>query len=270
MELFFGTVPDFDDGIPGTIMAIHAFGDYAKFHPRLHAIVADGLFGPGGAFHSLPDTDPKQLEGIFRSGTENQPSPDSPKATVLDVSDCKPRRIPSRTWRELVKKIREADPPGRPRCHHETKIVGPINQPEAMERILRHPGLRKRQTAPSGRKAKAPQHGPVVIGDFDDGRPGYEEPLFATGLRPRRQPPPAATGAVCPRVRPAPSTQRSRPRERLAPTSLTLVGKSRRKRAGNVLDTPRHTCYSKTVGKRFPITLSPITSPKRSSCESFL
>jgi len=28
-------------------------------------------------------------------------------------------------------------------------------------------------------------------------------PLFATGLRPWRQPPQAATGAVCPRVRPA-------------------------------------------------------------------
>jgi len=54
VELFFGTVPDFDDGIPGTIMAIRAFGDYAGFHPRLHAIVADGRPGyeePSFVYH---------------------------------------------------------------------------------------------------------------------------------------------------------------------------------------------------------------------------
>jgi DTW domain-containing protein YfiP len=316
LELFFGTVLGLDDGIPGVIMVIHTFGDYARFHPHLHAIVADGLFRPGGAFHCLPNTDPKQLEEIFRSkvpgmlkaegkindqvieklmawrhsgfsvhignriaaddrdgqrmlaeyimrnafseqkityiedtgkvlyrsamthggnkknfeiltaeefiatitqhipdksfqmaryygwysnrsrgernkacpelvegaalcGTGNQPSPDSPQATVLDVSDYKPRRIPSKTWRELIKKIWEVDPLSCPRCHHEMKIINLINQPEVIERILRHLGLWKQQTAPSGRKEKPPEHGPVVMEDFDDGWPGYEEPACA-------------------------------------------------------------------------------------------
>jgi len=44
---------------------------------------------------------PELVEGADLCGTGNQPSPDSPQATVLDVSDYKPRRIPSKTWREL-------------------------------------------------------------------------------------------------------------------------------------------------------------------------
>jgi len=36
-EVFFRTVL-------GMIMVIYTFGDYARFHPHLHAIVADGLF----------------------------------------------------------------------------------------------------------------------------------------------------------------------------------------------------------------------------------
>ncbi len=121
---------------------------------------------------------PELVEGADLSGTENQPSPDSPKATVLDVSDYKPRRIPSITWRELIKKLWEVDPLSCPRCHHEMKIISLINQPEVIERILRHLGLWKQQTAPSGRKEKPPEHGPVVIEDFDDGWPGYEERII--------------------------------------------------------------------------------------------
>jgi hypothetical protein len=307
LEVFFRTVLGLPDGILGMITVIHTFGDYARFHPHLHAIVADGLFRPSGAFHCLPNTDPKQLEEIFRSkvlamlnvegkindqvieklmawrhsgfsvhignriaaddregqmalaeyimrnafseqkityiedtgkvlyrsamthggnkknfkifaaedfitaitqhipdksfqmvryygwysnrsrgernkaelsGTEGQPSPDSRQATVLDVSDYKPRRIPSKTWRELIKKIWEVDPLTCPRCGHEMKIISLINDPDVIEGILRHLGLWNQQGDPSGRKTKAPEHGPVVIEDFDDGWPGYEEPAI--------------------------------------------------------------------------------------------
>ena len=40
-------------------------GDYARFHPHLHAIVADGLFRKNGTV--LPKCEMKQLEEIFRS-----------------------------------------------------------------------------------------------------------------------------------------------------------------------------------------------------------
>jgi len=84
---------------------------------------------------------PELVEGAELSETEDQPSPDSRQATVLDVSDYKPRRIPSKTWRELIKKIWEVDPLSCPRCHHEMKIISLINQPEVIESILRHLGL---------------------------------------------------------------------------------------------------------------------------------
>jgi hypothetical protein len=115
---------------------------------------------------------------VILSVTEDRTSPDSPQGTVLDVSGHRPRRIPSKTWPDLIKKIWEVDPPTCPRCGHEMKIISLINEPDVIERILRHPGLWKQQTAPSGRKAKAPEHGPVVIVDFHDGWPGYEEPAI--------------------------------------------------------------------------------------------
>jgi len=64
--IFFRTVFGLPDGIPGLVMVIHTFGDYARFHPHLHAIAADGLFRPSGTFYVLPKSD-KQLEEIFRS-----------------------------------------------------------------------------------------------------------------------------------------------------------------------------------------------------------
>jgi hypothetical protein len=57
------------------------------------------------------------------------------------------------------------------------KILSLINDDDAIG-ILRHLRLWKEQTAPSGRKAKESGHGPVVIEDFDDGWPGYEEPAI--------------------------------------------------------------------------------------------
>jgi len=54
------------DGIPGLVMVIHTFGNYARFHPHLHAIATDGLFRPSGTFYVLPKSD-KQLEEISRS-----------------------------------------------------------------------------------------------------------------------------------------------------------------------------------------------------------
>jgi len=67
LRMFFRTVPGLNDGILGMIMVIHTLGDYARFHPHLHAIVADGLFRPNGTFYCLPKRDLKELEEIFRS-----------------------------------------------------------------------------------------------------------------------------------------------------------------------------------------------------------
>jgi len=55
------------EGTPGPVMVIHTFGDYVRFHPHLHAIVAEGPFPKNGTFYVLPRSKIRQLEGIFRS-----------------------------------------------------------------------------------------------------------------------------------------------------------------------------------------------------------
>jgi hypothetical protein len=49
--------------------------------------------------------------------------PDGKAAAVIDVSEHKSRRIPSKKWRELIKKVWEADPLLCPRCQKEMRIV---------------------------------------------------------------------------------------------------------------------------------------------------
>ncbi len=61
--MFFRTLLGLDDGILGRIMVIHTFGDCARCHPHLHAIVGDGLFRPNGTFYCLPQKGP---EGVGR------------------------------------------------------------------------------------------------------------------------------------------------------------------------------------------------------------
>lgn len=60
---------------------------------------------------------------------------------VIDVSGHKPRRIPSAKWRELIKKVWEADPLLCPKCSREMRIVALIDERAVIERILRHLGL---------------------------------------------------------------------------------------------------------------------------------
>jgi len=60
---------------------------------------------------------------------------------VIDVSEHKPCPIPSAKWRELIKKVWEADPLLCPKCSREMRIVALIDDRAVIERILRHLGL---------------------------------------------------------------------------------------------------------------------------------
>jgi hypothetical protein len=54
-------------GIPGIIMVIKTFGDYARWHPHLHALVADGLFMESGYFYVMPKVDIRPCAELFRA-----------------------------------------------------------------------------------------------------------------------------------------------------------------------------------------------------------
>lgn len=54
-------------GIPGIVVAIQTFGDYVRWHPHLHALVADGLFLESGYFFVMPKVDLRPLRELFRA-----------------------------------------------------------------------------------------------------------------------------------------------------------------------------------------------------------
>ena len=54
-------------GVPGVVVAIQSFGDYVRWHPHLHALVADGLFLESGCFFVMPKTNLRPLREIFRT-----------------------------------------------------------------------------------------------------------------------------------------------------------------------------------------------------------
>ncbi len=78
---------------------------------------------------------------------------------IMDVSEHKPRRIPSPKWRELIKKVWEADPLLCPQCAREMRIISLIDDRKVIDlpamlrllaqasialqagKILRHLGL---------------------------------------------------------------------------------------------------------------------------------
>jgi hypothetical protein len=57
------------------------------------------------------------------------------------------RRIPCKKRRELIKKVREADPLRCPEVLTEMRIVSLIDEKDVIERILRHLVLRKERCA---------------------------------------------------------------------------------------------------------------------------
>jgi hypothetical protein len=67
------------------------------------------------------------------------PAPDNPAGVqVIDVSEYQPRRLPSKKWRELIKKVWEVDPFDCPRCGSEMRMIALIDDGEVIEKILRH------------------------------------------------------------------------------------------------------------------------------------
>ncbi len=310
------TVLGLKDGILGSVMAIQTFGDYARWHPHIHSITADGLFRSSGVFHVMPKVSTKPLGELFRAevlkmlkkegliddqfiamilkwrytsgfsvdngvriakddhkgqtnvaqyilrnpfsvgkitynsnsgmviykskmthrkikgGKKNfgiytanefiasitQHIPDknfqlvryygwysnkmrgqrlkseqaehdeqldqSPdEIEILDVAGYKPRRIPSPTWRECIKKIWEVDPLECPKCHGEMKIISFITEKPVIKKILEHLSLWQETQRTPPNKASPKQDTTVKIikeldhEPFDDGWPEYEEPF---------------------------------------------------------------------------------------------
>lgn len=58
------------------------------------------------------------------------------RAEVLTITEAPHKKIPSKTWRECIKRVWEADPLACPKCGGEMKIISFIDEPQMIHRIL--------------------------------------------------------------------------------------------------------------------------------------
>jgi hypothetical protein len=102
-----------------------------------------------------------------RASEQNESDQNKTAATVLDVADHIPRKIPSKKWRELIKKVWEVDPLICPDCGSEMKIIALIDDKETIETILRHLRLWE-NPAPPRPPPKAPDQTITYEPFYDD------------------------------------------------------------------------------------------------------
>ena len=69
---------------------------------------------------------------------------------VADPQSKIRKKIPSRTWRELIKKIWNTDPLLCPKCGGEMRLISLIEDRQVIEDILRHLSLWEEKDGPSG------------------------------------------------------------------------------------------------------------------------
>ena len=119
----------------------------------------------------------RRKEGILKPGDETLPEVPA-DVDIIDVSEYNPPRIPSKTWRECIKKIRKFDPLQCPNCSGQMKIVSFITAPLLIKKILKHLGIRKQK--PSRDPPDLPENGPTELNfePFVDDCHAYQGPSF--------------------------------------------------------------------------------------------
>jgi hypothetical protein len=63
------------------------------------------------------------------------------EAEIIDVSEHLPKKVPSKTWRELIWTVWEVDPLRCPKCDGEMKVIALIEDETVVRKILGHLGL---------------------------------------------------------------------------------------------------------------------------------
>ncbi len=96
---------------------------------------------------------------------------------VIDIKIYKPKRIPQLMWLECNKKVWEIDPLNCPKCAGEMRVISFIYQRQVIRKIFEHLKIyeEKKQRAPPLKKAPVKE---VELVSFNDGWPGYEDPVF--------------------------------------------------------------------------------------------
>ena len=99
---------------------------------------------------------------------------------IIEHLALKLRRVPPRSWCELIKKVWEVDPLLCPQCQHEMRILSLINDAAIIERILRHVGLWVNEIRNHGVRI-SPSTGPTATETIERGQciiePWLDDPM---------------------------------------------------------------------------------------------
>ena len=99
----------------------------------------------------------------------------------VDVNDYQPRRVASKKWRELIKKVWEVDPLICPHCQGEMKMIALIDEAEVISRILKHLGLwpEFQSVSQPAERERGPPVAETWATGFRDPMPNYDvEPVM--------------------------------------------------------------------------------------------
>jgi len=104
------------------------------------------------------------------------------------VSDYQPPHIPSKKWRECIKKIYEIDPLCCPKCGGEMKIISFITEYQIIKKILEHLRLWEQKPSRDPPNRETSSENPVlesldrgnelIYEPFYEDWSGYEEPCI--------------------------------------------------------------------------------------------
>ncbi len=92
------------------------------------------------------------------------------KLKIIDVSEYETKRIPSKTWRECIKKIWGSRSPAMSELRREIKIISFITEASVIRQILVHLNLwEERLSRDPPNLEVSTAHGKIIYEPFDDG-----------------------------------------------------------------------------------------------------
>ena len=96
------------------------------------------------------------------SGTKGDTETRPNEVEVMDVSKYQPKKVPSLTWRDCIKKIWKSDPLICPECQSEMRILSFIDNPVVIKKILKYLDLWDEARDSRTEQARDPPHSPGI------------------------------------------------------------------------------------------------------------
>jgi len=113
----------------------------------------------------------REKQGILGPGDERETKTN---VEIIDVSDYSPPRIPSKTWRECIKRIWEIDALQCPNCGGSMKILAFITENKIIKKILEHLDLWRDKSSRDPPNIM-PEDAPIIYEPLYDDPRSYDD-----------------------------------------------------------------------------------------------